>query len=126
MNRRNRDAANRFAERRRREDEAPRLRTEVPSLESLTLEFEERRSGVVAAEVAHVRRIVVEHAPALFEVPCADPSCHDGGHELTSLIMRELRARATHLEGEDTCVGHVGNVPCERVLKYVGTATYRP
>ncbi|WP_146651975.1 hypothetical protein [Labilithrix luteola] len=125
MNRRNRDAANRFAERRRREDEAPRLLAEAKNLASLKLELEERRSGVVSAEVSHIRRVVVEHAPALFEVPCSDPSCHDGGHDLTRPIMAELRAGATRFEGEDVCYGQVGNVPCERLLRYVGIATYK-
>lgn len=126
MNRRNRDAANRFAERRKREDDAPRLTSEIPRLEALKLEFEERRSSVVSAEVSHIRRIVVEHAPALFEVPCSDASCQDGGHDLTTAIMSALRGKQTHIEGEDTCYGHVGNVPCERVLKFIGTATYKP
>ncbi|MCL2723490.1 MAG: hypothetical protein FWD69_03545 [Polyangiaceae bacterium] len=126
MNRRNRDAANRFAERRRREDEAPRLHTEVPPLETLKLELEERRSGVASAEVSHIRRVVVATAPALFEVPCSNPSCHDGGHDLTSPVMSALRARSPRFEGEDTCYGQVGNASCERVLKYVATATYRP
>ena len=125
MNRRNRDAANRFAERRKREDEAPRLASEVPALESLRLEFEERRPGVISAEVSHIRRVVVEHAPALFEVPCSDPSCTDGGHDLTNGVMRALRRGDEKLEGEDTCLGQVGNASCERILRYIGTATYR-
>jgi len=125
MNRRNRDAANRFAERRRREDEAPRLHAEAPTLESLKLELEERRSGAVSAEVSHIRRVVVASAPALFEVPCSNPSCSDGGHDLTTSIMSALRMRSHRFEGEDTCYGQVGNASCERVLKYVATATYR-
>lgn len=126
MNRRNRDAANRFAERRKREDESPRLVAEVPNLESLRLEFEERRPGVISAEVSHIRRVVVEHAPALFEVPCSDPSCTDGGHDLTNGIMRFLRRGEEKFEGEDTCLGQIGNTSCERILRYIGTATYRP
>lgn len=126
MNRRNKDAANRFAERRRREDEAPRLAAEVPKLESLRLDVEERRPGVVSAEVSHIRRVVVAHAPALFEVPCSDPSCQDGGHDLTRPIMRALRSGETKFEGEDVCLGSVGNASCERILRYVATATYRP
>ena len=125
MNRRNRDAANRFAERRKREDEAPRLATEAPKLETLRLDLEERRPGVVSAEVSHIRRVVVANAPALFEVPCSDPSCADGGHDLTNGIMRALRNGDEKFEGDDTCLGQVGNASCERILRYVGTATYR-
>ena len=117
MNRRNRDAANRFAERRKREDEAPRLATEAPKLDTLRLDLEERRPGVVSAEVSHIRRVVVAHAPAMFEVPCSDPSCADGGHDLTNGDEK--------FDGEDTCLGQVGNASCERILRYVGTATYR-
>jgi len=126
MNRKNKDAANRFTERRRREDEAPRLRAEVPRLDTLRLDVEERRPGVVSAEVSHIRRVVVDHAPALFEVPCSDASCADGGHDLTNTIMRSLRNGEEKFEGEDTCLGQVGNAPCERILRFVATATYRP
>lgn len=125
MNRRSRDAATRFAERRKREDEAPRLLAEAPHLDSLKLELEERRPTVVAAEVSHTRRVVVAHAPALFEVPCSDPSCQDGGHDLTIPIMRALRSGDEKFDGEDTCLGHIGNSSCERILRYVGTATYK-
>ncbi len=125
MNRRNRDAANRFTERRRREDESPRLQTEVPKLDDLRLDLEERRPGIVSAEVSHIRRVVVAHAPAMFEVPCSDPSCLDGGHDLTSGVLRALRQGNVTFEGEDTCLGQVGNASCERILRYVGTATYR-
>ena len=81
--------------------------------------------GVVSAEVSHIRRVVVAHAPAMFEVPCSDPSCADGGHDLTNGIMRALRNGDEKFEGEDTCLGQVGNASCERILRYVGTATYR-
>ena len=125
MNRRSRDAATKFAERRKREDEAPRLLAEAPKLETLRLDLEERRPSVVSAEVSHIRRVVVAHAPAMFEVPCSDPSCHDGGHDLTIPIMRALRSGDEKFEGEDTCLGQVGNTSCERILRYVGTATYK-
>ncbi len=126
MIRRNTDAANRFAERRQREDAAPRLSAELPKLETLKLDIDERRPGVVASEVSHIRRVVVDHAPALFELPCSDPSCRDGGHDLTSQIMRSLHRGETKFEGEDSCLGHVGNASCGRILRYVATATYKP
>ena len=125
MMRRNNEATERHAERRRREDEAPRLATEAPKLDGLRLDLEERRPGVVSAEVSHIRRVVVAHAPAMFEVPCSDPSCNDGGHDHTNGIMRALRNGDEKFEGEDTCLGQVGNASCERILRYVGTATYR-
>src|SRR5437868_1998962 len=105
MMRRDRLAAERVAERRRREDSAPRLLTEAPNLESLKLEITERTEHSVNADVAHVRKIVVEHAPALFEIPCTDHACIDGGHDLTRQILHSLHQRLTSFEGDDTCRG---------------------
>jgi hypothetical protein len=119
-------AAQRFAERRQREDEAPRLHTEVPRLESLKLEVGEHRAGGAVAEAPYIRRIVVEHAPALFVLPCGDGACKEGGHDITSSVMRSLRLGQTSFEGEDVCSGTVGTAPCARVLQYTATATFRP
>jgi hypothetical protein len=119
------DAAERYAERRRREEEAPRLLTAIPHLESLRLEIEERRAGGTLSEAAHVRRIVVERAPALFVLPCHDAACKGGGHDVTHEIMRSLRDKATRFTGEHACSGAVGSAECHRVLIYVGIATYK-
>lgn len=123
-NKRHGEAAQRFAERRRREDEAPRLIAEVPRLRGLKLEIEERIGGSPVAEPTHVRRIVVEHAPALFLLPCGDSRCRDGGHDLTYSIMRSLSAGETRFEGEDVCSGTQGSSQCGRTLHYVATAEY--
>ena len=119
------EAAERFAERRRREEEAPRLTTEIPTLESLRLEVQERRSGGTVVESTHVRRVVVERAPALFVLPCHDTSCKDGGHDITHEIMRSLRQRQLNFAGEHPCNGQVGSAECRRVLVYTGLATYK-
>jgi hypothetical protein len=121
------EAAQRSAERRRRQDEAPRLITLIPRLESLRLEVEEHRGGLSVAEARHIRRIVVEHAPALFELTCQDSSCEGGGHDLTAIVMRALRAGEGRFEGEDVCRGSVGTAAahCGRVLRFVGVAAYR-
>ena len=118
------EAALRFAERRRREDEAPRLSTEVPKLKTLQLEIEERSGGSSVAEPKHMRKVVVEHAPALFLIPCGDSRCKDGGHDVTHMILRSLRAGEAQFEGNDTCAGSQGSGQCSRVLHYVATATY--
>jgi hypothetical protein len=120
------DAAERYAERRRREEEAPRLATAIPNLESLKLEIEERRAGSSLPEAAHVRRIVVERAPALFWLPCHDSACKEGGHDLTLDVLRALRERQEKFTGEHPCQGQVGSADCRRVLVYVGIASYRP
>lgn len=119
------EAAARSAERRRREDAAPRLRDQVPHLATLQLDIQERRADTLIAESSHVRRIPVEHAPALFELPCHDAFCTEGGHDMTQLILNSLQAGETEFEGEDACSGHTGTAPCQRVLRYVATATYR-
>src|ERR1700681_2362044 len=93
--RRDRVAAIRFAERRRREDDAPRLSEQVPAVAALRLEVEER-SGPVCTK--HVRHLVVDRAAALFVLPCGDPHCC-GEHDITPAVMRALRAREATFSG---------------------------
>jgi hypothetical protein len=119
------EIALRAAERRRREDEAPRLSARVPKLETLVLEIEERRPGAVSADVHHTKRVVVTHAPALFDLTCCDRSCKDGGHDITRSIMYELDRGSTDFEGEDTCHGALGSTQCSRVLRYKAKASYK-
>ena len=123
MNRRT-DAMERFAERRRREDAAPRLRDTVPRLRACRIDFEETRADVTSASVAHTRRLVVERAPALFIIPCSDPSCKDGGHDISANLLRGLRDGAAQIRGEDTCHGYVGGASCGRILKFTAFADY--
>jgi hypothetical protein len=125
VNKRHGEAAARFAERRRREDAAQRLAEVVPNLDTLRLEIAERRAGAPVADVSHIRRIVVAHAPALFVVPCGDPACKDGGHDLTDIIMHGLRSHSETFEGEDSCTGQIGTADCHRVMHCVAIATYK-
>ncbi len=122
---RSREAAQRFQDRRKREDEAPRLSTVVPSLATLRLAMEERSAAATSGESKHVRIVVVERAPALFVIPCGDPACSSEGFDLTTSIMRELHAGKTSFTVEDECYGQVGSNRCGRVLRATGTATYR-
>jgi hypothetical protein len=121
--RRNSLAAQRFADRKRREDEAPRLSNEVPALQSLRIEFEEQFGS---GATKHIRRFVVGDAPALFIVVCGDPRCTDSEHDLTSSVMFALRARQTSFHGSDDCTGSLGSSYCARVLRFDGTAEYTP
>jgi hypothetical protein len=123
-NRKQSEAAIRYAERKRREDEAPRLSSEVPSLKSLRLEIEERSGGSLVAEPVHVKLIVVAHAPALFFLPCGDSRCRDGGHDVTHSVLRSLQSKDTQFEGQDVCSGSQGSGQCSRVLHYIAIATY--
>ena len=124
MNGRSREAHLRFAERRRREDEARRLHDEVPDLRTLKLEVEEHRREATIAETRHVRHIIVDRAPALFELPCNDPACRDGGHDMTEAMTQRLRGHSTDFVLEDVCMGDVRGAPCGRVIRVLVTATY--
>jgi hypothetical protein len=123
MKRRNAIVSERVQERRRREAEAPRLAAEVPELASLNLEIMEVVSET-ASENSYIRRVVVAAAPALFDIPCGDPSCEGGGHDITLSIMRALRSQLTEFSGEDACHGSIRQASCGRTLRYTGTATY--
>ena len=72
------------------------------------------------------RRVVVEHAPALFLVACGDPACRDGGHDITGDILRGLREHRAEIRGEDTCFGSTGSAECGRVIGYAAFAEYKP
>jgi hypothetical protein len=120
--RRNSPRALQSADRRLREDRAPRLRDQVPSLVRLQLDISDRSADAEGSE--HSRRVVVETAPALFLVPCGDPRCMGGEHDLTSVVMSALRSRRTAFQGEDHCCGLIGAGPCSRVLRFDGVAAY--
>jgi len=125
MMRRNNEASERHAERRRREDEAPRLIATFPNLVSLKLQLQESKGDVSVAETGHIRHVVVAHAPLLFEMPCRDTACKDGGHDVTNAIAKSLKAGEKHFVGEHQCTGYVGDAPCQRVLRYTATAAYK-
>lgn len=113
------EVAQHTADRRRREDDAPRLQVEVPRLARLSLSLGERGAGGHDLGAAHIRRVVVESAAALFLVPCSAPGCPSGAHDLTAAIMPELRRGSTRFEGATGCDA------CGCVMSHVGNAEYR-
>jgi hypothetical protein len=117
--RRRAEIAQEFADRRRKEDDAPRLQDEVPQLLNLALTIEERRPGLGSHGAAHIRRIVVDRAPALFVMRCTAPGCESGVHDFTHSVMRELRRGLTSFEGEAGCDG------CACQLFHTAKAEYR-
>lgn len=119
--RRSSPAALRSAERRQREDDAPRLKALVPELSTLQIAVSEEHAG---GSSKHVKHVVVERAPALFVIPCGDSNCLDGGHDLTHEIMSSLRSRATTASGDSACGGMTGSAPCPRRIHYDLTAVY--
>lgn len=118
-------AAQRAVERREREDRAPRLVEQVPDIVSLLLEIEDRSSSTATMQPKYLRRVVVERAPALFLIPCGDPNCTDGGHDVTWPVMQALQSHRVSFDGEDSCHGSVGSSSCTRVLHFHAVAQYK-
>jgi len=119
--RRSSPAALRSAERRQREDEAPRLQAAFPSLATLQIAVCEEHAG---GSSKHIKHVVVARAPALFVIPCGDANCIDGGHDVTHEVMNALRAKSTAAAGDSTCSGMTGSAPCSRRIHFDLTATY--
>src|SRR3954469_11960801 len=108
-----------------REDAAGKLVQRVPDLTSLSIEIHETRPEGCVSDTHYIRRVVLEHAPALFEVKCSDPRCEDGGYDVTREIIFALASRQARFEGQQACRGRCGSNDCARVLRYVTTATCR-
>ena len=123
--RKNIEREERQLQRIQREDVAGKLLDRVPDLTSLSLSIEEKRPDGVASNTQYIRRVVVEHAAALFEMPCSYSYCTDGGYDLTREILDALMSRTARFEGERACRGNCGSEYCARVLRYVATSTYR-
>ena len=115
----------RRVQRQEREGAAGRLLAAVPALATLDLSIHETRPDGCLGDNHYIRRIVVEHAPALFEIPCSYPDCEDGGYDLTREVLHALARGLPRFEGDRTCRGRCRAVDCTRVLRFVATATYR-
>ncbi len=125
MYHRNSEALERRRERQEREDSAPRLSIEVPTLRTLRMTISYYR-GDVAVQPGHTRLVVVQRAPALFVVTCADKDCKNGGHDITDSVMRALRAGQKSFTGSAPCNGELGSAGarCSSELRYEAEATY--
>jgi hypothetical protein len=119
------ESAERRTLRGQREDAAGKLLQRVPDLTSLSLSIHETRPNGCLNDTQYIRRIVIEHASALFEVPCSYAYCSDGGYDVTREVLFALASRKAKFAGEHTCGGACKVGDCGRVLQYVATATYR-
>jgi hypothetical protein len=108
----------------KRENDAVRLKDEVPKLDALRMQLEEFSGGHSIAGTSRVQHIVVAQASSRLEIPCGDSKCEEGGHDLTHDVLGKLRAAQPTFEGSSVCIGHVGERPCERLLKYSAQAKY--
>ena len=122
---RRREMEERRDQRVQREDAAGKLLKRVPDLATLSLVIRETRPEGCVSNTQYTRRVVVEHAPALFEVPCSYPQCEDGGYDVTREILTALNGHQETFEGTVSCRGRCATLDCARVLHYVATATYR-
>lgn len=122
--RRDPEAAKRAQQRRAREDSAPRLQQKVPRLAALKLFIKEWPFGEEAHEVSYTKLVVVDRAPALFVIPCADRACKEGGHDLTRRIIRALRDGKTEFTGKHECAGDIAGSECPLVLTFEAEASY--
>ncbi len=109
----------------KRENDAPRLKDEVPHVESLRMNLEEFSTGHGVLGSSRIQHVVVAQASSRFEVPCGDSKCEEGGHDLSNSVLGSLRERRADFEGSSTCTGHVGERACERLLKYTAQAKYK-
>jgi hypothetical protein len=107
-----------------RETAAGKLAQRVPDLVGLSIAIHETRPGGCTSDTHYIRRVALEHAPALFEVSCSDPRCEDGGYDVTREIIFALASRQASSEGHQACRGRCGAIDCARVLRYVTTAKY--
>jgi len=110
----------------KRENDAPRLKDEVPELEKLRMELEELTEDRPIAGTRRVRHFVVAHAAARFEIPCGEEKCEGGGHDLTAEVLARLRQRDAEFSGSSTCRGMVRERNCDRTLEYSAAAEYTP
>ena len=112
------------SERWERENKAPRLSEQAPALTSLRLELIETMNGRKLLDSECIRHIIVARAAALFEVPCGDARCEDGGHDISREVLIGLRAFKQRFDGTDRCSGYVGDRPCGRLLEYTALAEF--
>ena len=110
--------------RRVREDGAQRLSDEVPELAALRFDIEDQASFEVGPPLTYIRHVVVSTAPALFDLPCGDRKCEDGGHDITTHVMRALKKHEERASGRSRCRGVRGSDPCNRELRFQLSATY--
>jgi hypothetical protein len=110
--------------RRIREDESNRLHDVVPELKGLRFNIEDQAAFEVAPPLTYIRHVIVATAPAMFDLPCLDRKCEDGGHDVTGRVLSGLKRRADAIDGSSRCRGTRNGEPCERELNFRLSASY--
>jgi hypothetical protein len=97
------------------------LAAELPLLRSARLEIVE---NVTNGTTKYAKHIVVARSPVLFIIPCGDPTCKDGGHDITTEVMHAFRRHLQSAVGESACGGTTGSAQCRRSIQFTLTAEY--
>jgi hypothetical protein len=97
------------------------LAAELPLLRSAKIVVVENSSN---GSTKYVKHVVVARSPVLFIIPCGDPACQDGGHDITSEVMHAFRRQLVSAEGESACGGTTGSVPCRHNIQFTLSAEY--
>jgi hypothetical protein len=90
----------------------------------LKFEIDELVDDRAIPGMRRVRHIMVDQAAALFEIPCSDTKCEEGGHDVTQQVLACLDSRDAEFQGQHACGGLIGDVACKRVLAFRGIAEY--
>jgi hypothetical protein len=90
----------------------------------LKFEIDELFDSRAIPGMRRVRHIMVDQAAALFEIPCSDTKCEEGGHDVTEQVLAALRAGDKEFDGTHSCNGQASEGPCKRVLAFKGMAEY--
>ena len=97
------------------------MAAELPLLRSARIEIVE---NVANGSTKYSKHVVVARSPVLFIIPCGDPACKDGGHDITSEVMRAFRQHLASAVGESACGGTTGSAQCRRSIQFTVTAQY--
>jgi hypothetical protein len=97
------------------------LAAELPLLRSARIEIVE---NVANGSTKYTKHVVVARSPVLFIIPCGDPACKDGGHDITNEVMRAFRQHLKSAVGESSCGGTTGSAQCRRSIQFTVTAEY--
>lgn len=124
--RRNAERDERTLQRHEREDAAGELLRKVPDLLTLSLAVHESRPRRIASAPPTTSAASWSSTPALLEIPCSNAYCKDGGYDVTREVLDALMSHKTHFEGDSTSGSSGTSGDCARILRYVGTATYKP
>jgi hypothetical protein len=123
--RRNPEALIRSRTRKSKDDTALRLNELMPELRSLKLEISEVPDPAAEEReaVSYRKHIIVDRAPARFELPCHDHKCN-GAHNITAAVLQALKRRERCVEGSDRCQGETKHGACPYEMQYVVVATW--